>query len=559
MAVTSGLITGLVGFSLKKEMMGDAIFFRETSTFSYEIYSTDFSGIHPQTIQNNIFNEFKAKYSGDINVKVFSQPADYLFPNDSIRVAKFLVDVQVKSVPNIGTWQPDLGTGQSYYKGLDSSFFQNSGKQLLDFKEDFSFETADNGVQTFLHNLSFGLLTGSKPLAIAIASGIYANDKDTTFGISNMVGGISTIADSSLYRNFYAETYDTIRNVYSFQRKRDILSSGASTYVYNLVHVLDVKEDGIMDVTEKGIVKGKLTYLQAQQGADSLISTAYGRANSFYGTYSSLANNFSTAVSLSLVNLPVKVTRVLNRQAIAVDYEVSYTNSPLFISNGSMIEEVIDINELAIGLVSVKHTIDFSINKRTSSTDFSTLISSSIVDSPTKVSGYYTPSLWPIKHIKKEIVWPNRKPKGARVIMEYSNNPKYFVTINGTSFRSLEYKITNTLPVDIVTEYKVINRPTKLSVLNYAYQTEKGQISIAIDAGIGRNPDEFITSFRTDIGNMISVLYTYATQLFFNEFRGTIPLAFTYFLQDVKYTYNSDSGVLQLTVVFTYSLKKYTL
>jgi hypothetical protein len=141
--------------------------------------------------------------------------------------------------------------------------------------------------------------------------------------------------------------------------------------------------------------------------------------------------------------------------------------------------------------------------------------------------------------------------------MEYSNHPKYFVEVNGVSYRVLDVKVDGTAPVDMITEYKIINRPTKSSLLNYAYQTEKGTMTVILDGGVGRNPDEFVTNFRSDLPGFVQNLYQYAITLFFDKFKGTIPIAFTYYLQDMRYVYNSDNGTLQVTVVFAYTIKKH--
>lgn len=561
MAFTSGIVTGLLGYSLKKEMLGDSIFYRETSTFTYEIYSV-YLQLSPLIIQSGIYTEFRNRYSGDINVKVFNQPGDYLFPNDSIRASKFNVEVQVKSVPNLlSTWVPEL-LSTSGYRGLDETFFVGSGKNLLDFKENFDFQISENGVQTFNHGVSFGLLTGSRQMASSLAASVFARDKDNSFGISVMVGDISTIANSGTYQNYYTETYDTIRGIYSFNRKRDVLPSGASTYVYNTTHSLDLKEDGIIEISEKGNVKGKLSFAQSQQGADTLISTAYNRCNRFYTIYAPLSTNLSSSnITIGLVNTPIKITRAHNRPAISTDYEITYTNNPLYKNDGTMVQETIDVSDLDIGIVDVKHTIEFNINKRNSTTNLSNLINTAVTDSPPKISGYFTPDIWPLKHIKKQITWPNRKPKAAKVIMEYSNHPKYFVTINGVGYRVLDYKVSRTEPSDIISEYKIINRPTKLSVINYAYQTEKGDLTVSIEAGVGRKSDEFADGIgiRTDLQPYITNLYNLAVSLFFNDFIGEIPLSFTYYLKDIKYNYNSDTGIIQMTVIFSYSIKKYTI
>ena len=83
-------------------------------------------------------------------------------------------------------------------------------------------------------------------------------------------------------------------------------------------------------------------------------------------------------------------------------------------------------------------------------------------------------------------------------------------------------------------------------------------MTITIDAGINKNPDEFITTFRSDLGGHISNLYNYAIKLFFGDFGGQFPLAFTYYVKNVKYGYDSENGMLQMVVTFSYSMKKYT-
>lgn len=558
--ITSGITTGLMGYSLRKEMFGDALFYRELQTFSYVLYSLDLSGLRPSVIQQNIMNEYTSKYSGDINVKVFQLPADYLFPNDSIRVAQFSVEVQVKSPPQ--SWQSELGT--PFYSGLDSGFLSQSGVNLIDFKESFTFETNENGNKVFSHDLSFILRSGSKQMAATIASGIYAKDRNTTFGITTMVGGLLTLADDAQFQSYYSETYAPIRNAYSFSRKRELLPLSAATYVNNVTHTIDLKEDGIMDITEKGSVKGNLNFAQAQAGMETQIANAYTRCSQFYSTYASIVNETPVPDIVALVQSPVRILRFLNRYAMTADYEVSYTNNPQFKNDGTSIEETFDLNEIELGVVDLKHNFNFAFQKRASSTNFATLINNAVVSSPTTAQNYYAlyypdGGTWPIHLIKREMAWPNRKVKGAKITMTYNSHPKYFYQLQDTVYNLLEYKVDHTKPVDMVTEYKVINRPNKLSVMNYAYQTERGQLSVTIDANIGRQPDEFVSSppFRRDLAKHLTILYQFACTLFFAEFKNVIPMSFTYYMNDIKYTYSSEMGQLQLIVTFTYTIKKY--
>jgi len=557
MSISSGITTGLLGYSLKKDLWGDSLFYRETETFNYEIYSVNLSSFSPSYLQNSIFNEFKNKYSGDITVKLFNEDGEYFFPNDSVRSSKYNVQVEIHKPSSNVSSQIELSS--AYYTGVDYNFYNSYASVLEDFKESFNFSENEQGVQSFSHEVSFGLITGGKQLATTIVSGLFSADKDTTFGIAAMVSGV-TVADSNNYQNYYTETYDTLRNSFSFSKKRDILPLNTSTFVYDLNHSINLSEDGAFNISEKCNLKGKNSFSQAQQGVETLLASSYGRCNLFFNTYKNLAGDI--AITNNLNSFPIKTNKTYNRQSIEASYEINFTNNPILASDGSKTEENISTQVDEEGIVNISHDFKYTYPKRNSSASVINLISSSFTSSPTTINNYYTSSnfylsKWPIKQIKYDMTWPSRKVQGSSSF-KYSNHPKNFVVLGSITFNSLEYKVSDTKPVDIATEYKTINRPSNTSILNYAYQTEKGQIGVDISAGLGRNPNEFIYGFRNNISEPLRQLYKYGINVFINQFNGIIPIAFTYFLSDVKYSINSD-GLLNLNLIFNYTLKKYIM
>jgi hypothetical protein len=348
---------------------------------------------------------------------------------------------------------------------------------LLDFKEDFTFQQNENGNKDFSHSLSFGLQSGnSKNKAIEIASGLFAADKDTTFGIVAMFSGVG-IADTGSYQNYYTESYDLLRNSYSFSKKREVLPVNATPYVYNLNHSIDMREDGIFSIEEKGDVQGKLTFNQAYAGADSLISAAFTRCNGFYNTYKNFVGQNVT--TLNLISAPVKITKTLNKPSLSTTYAIEFTNNPLFNTNGTTTEEVVELDADPQNIVDIKHKFNFTINKRNPPVDgFLTLMDDAVAKSQSYIPAYYAASNFysvgrPINLIKDDFSYPSNKSK-ASMTLNYSSNPRYIVVINGKAYNVLDYTVSDTKPIDIINEYKVINRPDKTSVLNYAYQTEQG-------------------------------------------------------------------------------------
>jgi hypothetical protein len=561
MAITlNGITTGLLGYSLRSEFLGNGLFYREVEVFDYEIFATPSSltGINTYAdIEGHIKASF-ALYSGDINVKVLESPAEYVFPNDHIRVGKFNVQVEVRRLPtNLTGSNPEI-TG-NYYKGLDQNFFLNYSTILNNFSEEFTLETDENGSKVFGHNVSFLLQSGGKETATALASGLFSNDKDTTFGISSLVN--AEIANTGTHVNYYTETYDLVRNSFSFNKRRTILPTSGATYTYNLNHSLDFKTDGIIDVTERGNFQGRLTFDQAKAGLDSMYPNAFGRCNGVYTTYKDFSAG--TTVGDSLISFAVSSNKTFNKPTLSADYEVTYTNNPNIVNSGSL-EKILEVELTDNRYTNINHTFNFVYLRNpvypNMDVDYIPQLTSAETTSPTEVSNFYTNSIfynpaWPnMNRVRLVANTPNRK-KNFSISFSYTNNPIYLITIDGVTYRILEYKTTDTKPVDIINEYKIINRPTKKSVINYAYQTEKGAKSISLTAKIARSGN-VITSPRSDLSANIVSLYKFAVGKLMETFVGTTVLSLTYFLSDIKYGVTSDNEItVDLTV--TYAIKKY--
>ena len=262
--------------------------------------------------------------------------------------------------------------------------------------------------------------------------------------------------------------------------------------------------------------------------------------------------------------LPKKLTKTYNKPNLSAGYDVTFTNDPQYGNNGASTQEVIELDVDNKNIVTISDKYNFIFNQRnTNFTGAYGLIANAYNTSNTTANNYYIATsdfyepTWPLNNIKYDMTWPYRK-NTASLTMEYSNNPRFNVTINGSLFKNFDFTIENTIPQDIIQEYKIINRPNKLSLLNYAYQTEKGQVAINFTTNIGRQTNEFFSGFRNDIGSYLYSLYQYSISLFMNQFNDVVPINFTYFLSDVKYTFNND-GSLSMNIQYTYAIKKYIM
>lgn len=623
MPILKGLITGTLGYEKKKEFFGNALMYREVDLFNYEIYSTDFETQNADVIQNKIKSEFSNVYSGDVRVLVFNTQNTYQFPSDSLRASKFAVSVEIKRLyTNLSTDFPELAT--DYYKGIDSSFFNSAStsyaQYLLDFKEDFSFSTNSNGNREFGHNFSFGLQTGwsqsiwagnqsdalvRRGFAQKIATGIFDKDKETTFGIATMVGEVLAIADKTIFRNYYNESYDLMKNTYSFSRKREELPFTSGNLLTNLNHTINLNPDGTIEVSEKASTFSKLDFSIARDSLESFYSQAFARCSGLYHSFYTNDNipapngiilqdaqyinkidhttNPPNIGFLSLINNPIKLTKFYDSNSLQANYDVTYSNNPNYFFkdgydvsiSGIMASEILEFNVDKYNIVEANHSFEFTSNRITNDVyAFNRLISGANKNSATTMGLYYTGNFKPVANIfpnfnliKSASNISNIKPK-ASLKLEYSNNPTYFVTKDNVKFRILDYTIDKKFAPDIIHEYKVINRPQKQSIMTYEYQSEKGEVSINIKASIGKQYSQFSTDSsnggfdkivydetqKLKIKDYLTPIYKFAGQLFLSQF-GTPNVAFNWYISDSKYSFNSD-GELTVQLNYAFTIKK---
>lgn len=561
--VANSVTTGTLGYRLKKDFLGDGLYYREIENYAYEIYAIPQAGsLTPfNDIETLIKNHFAAR-SGDYSYKVLESPADYQFPNNHAQAAKFRVEVELRNpITSLDTYNPELATNR--YKGLDQTFFTTYGTGLDNFSEEFSFEQKENGGDVYNHDVSFSLYSGAtRQKAQEIATSIFSQDKNTTLGI-NVLGGTSMM-DSGSFATYFNESYDLLRNSYKFTKRRELLPLSGASYTNDLTHTTVLKPDGVIDVTEKGTVNGALTFANAQAGFNTVYAGAYTRCNTIYTTYKDFVGG--QAVSSTLKNFPMSVTRTFNKPALMIDYEVNYTNDPnLDVANTISLEKTMDIDLTEDKFVNINHAYNWNylITPIQSNLD-ATLISyitSARTASPTEVSAFYTTSAFfnssrpTANMVKFSANLPNRR-KSFSATFGYSNNPIYFVTLGSDTYAILDFKITNQKPADTITEFKIINKANKRSILNYAYQTERGTKSASVTARLQRGQVNLFTTPRPDLSTQLLALYKYGIGKVLTEFQGSTALALSYYLSDVKYRVNSDDEI-SLDLVVTYAVKKY--
>jgi hypothetical protein len=281
--------------------------------------------------------------------------------------------------------------------------------------------------------------------------------------------------------------------------------------------------------------------------------------------------NFSN--SLLLINSPIRTVKSYDAHNLSAGYEIVFSNNPN-ISGSVITSQTIEFEIDSYNRVEATHLYEFTASKILNNNSiFATLVNNAKSTTQGIVGSYYNaPAFSIVKSefanlnlTKMSTVWPNIKTKGS-VKFSYSNNPSYFVQTDGLTFNYLDSTIENKKPTDLVNEFKVVNRPSRMSVLSYSYQNEKGEIVINLKANIGKQSNWFSpdgvgnflnlshpTNGTQPLSRYLTALFKFGGLLFLNQFNYP-TMGLNWFLSDSKISFDSDS-ILNVTLTYSYTVK----
>lgn len=562
MSVThKGYFTGLLGYSVKRDYLGEFTF-RNTETYNYEIIVTDTENVqNASTFINGQLQALFATQSGDINIKTVRIPHSINLGEDQTRTAKYQSTVEVRSAFDFNTCYSEFGTAR--YSGV-SSFLASSYQNLENFNESFSFENRDNGEKTSTHQVSFSLRTGTKSQAQNYASGLLTDDYKIPFGISCFPNALADYGQDASSYNIYSETYDMARNSFSFEKRKNILPTTGSLYTYELKHTISLGEDGFTTVSEDLNIKGKKSFENALNGLSTL-SDSYTRCSSALSQYSGWVGTGT------LNNIAQTNRLVYNRPSLSISCNTEYSANPTF-KNGYYEDISISIAQEENNIINVneKHSINtvgkmFSVGEGQVTGIFKNLESASLGYS----QSYYNQVPASIRQgrtltllnssFSSEI--RNRRHSAE---FKYSNNPIYVTSLynsslgqNVTNFKSVEVSVNDKLPEDEYNEYIIINRPSKTSAVTYSYQSVPGSRSANVRAIISRpSGNMLVTPYLP--ANEVSALYELARKKILERFINSDTTYYNYYLDNLGYSFASNNEInLDASIVYTF--KKRTI
>ena len=280
----------------------------------------------------------KARFLG------FSFPTSVGFDENSVRFSKINIQLEILKDDSSGTFA-------SNNLPSDVSSASNNWYKLKNFTESLSFSLVEDGSFSATHNISFGYdnidkLSDSAVVAESrdIANKFFAQSLDALSSIRSFYSSTDfQISTTDYGSSLLDQTVDLINYNFSYSKSYVVFSNNSSTTSETVTTEISYAENGVIEVVEKGRVKGKgNSYAAARANAisklDSNISSAYSRCNDAFNRYfSTNYSRFSNFLpkynsSDSLQSNAVSISKDLSEFGPEVGYEITFSTSPIYAS-----------------------------------------------------------------------------------------------------------------------------------------------------------------------------------------------------------------------------------
>lgn len=509
-------IVTLLDYSLSNEMAGAFIYRRKEKIALQGLFSNRESNVpiseHFRQVKLLIENasDFSDLYINDkpygkARFLSFSFPSSVGFDENSVRFSK--INIELEIIKDDSTNAFASGNLPTDVGGLTSLWYK-----LKNFTESFSFRLAEDNNFSVSHDLSFGFDNIDKNTDIEVAN--YARQIANKF-FSQGLDALSSI------RSFYSstdfqisamdygsslidQTIDLINYNFSYSKNYVVFSDNGSTTTETIVTDINCQENGVIEVIEKGRIKGKgSSYETARSNAIARLnvnlSNAYTRCNASFSRY--LSTNYSRFAKVlpkystpgTLQSSPISITKDLSEFGPEIGYEIRFTTlasyTPTVIHSYS-----VNLRRTSQGIyeASVDGSIKYYTNKNK---NFSTNISSikSILDASdvSIISPYYKKTTGSASNYagSKTNTSINYLKFGVETTYSKSYSDSPTILASGNLIRQTTISENINVPVN---RYSTVNIPGGYNAMGkeIIYQTRQyteGSKSISIDMKVDRN------------------------------------------------------------------------
>lgn len=440
---------------------------------------------------------------GKARILSYDFPTSVQFDQNSVRFTTFTMSMEIFK---------DDSSGAYADSNLPSavSVVTDDWYKIKNFTESISFDIQQDKNFLVSHRVAFGVDNIDKDTSenvVSFANGIanqfFAQGLDSLSDIRSLYSSTSfQVSNTDYGSSLINQEADIINYNFSYSKNYTVFSDNQSNTSQTLITELSFGENGVIQVTERGRIKGKGNDLaSARQNAitkleENLANAYSNRCNTFFQNYfSTYYSNFQNLVpnynaSDVLYSNPVSITKDLSGFESEVGYSVTFTTNADYSNSTRIHSFTVDLEELADGIVNtnIKGNVRYYTSKNVlydKVSDLKTNIIDTTASDLTLISPYF-----------KKVKDTNNDYAGVRTSTDISYE-KFGVSANYTKnysnapSLSTDSNLITSLVIDTSTQnpvnrFSTTNIPKGDEVIYQTRQLTEGSRSLNLKMTVNR-------------------------------------------------------------------------
>jgi len=351
---------------------------------------------------------------GKARILSYSFPTSVAFDENSVRFSKFTINMEVFKDDSSGTYAD--GNLPSSVSSVTDEWYKLRG-----FQENISFSLQEDNSFSVTHSISFGVdnidkVSSSEVVTFAngIANSLFALGLDSLSDIRSLYSSTSfQVSNTDYGSSLVNQTSDLINYNFSYSKNYSLLSNNSTNYTETIVHDFSYGQNGVIEVTERGRIKGKGSDIAAARQyainrLEANLADAYtARCNPFfqyffstyYSSFDSVLPKYNSSDTLQ--SNAISITKDLSGVENEVGYEIRFTTNPAYSSSTRIHSYSVELTEKPDGIIDgiVRGEVAYYTNKNV---DFNKLsdFKSQIID--VSDTPKFNPYYYKIKNVSSD-------------------------------------------------------------------------------------------------------------------------------------------------------------
>ncbi len=528
----------LLNYSIQNEKIG-AFNYRRKETISLDGIFSQVGLTKPIKQHFSDIQSLISKASDFVDLKIndvsygkakflsFNFPTSVNFDENAARFSKFTIQLEIiKNDPDNKFVNDNLPTDVKTLTKEPSIPWS----KLKEFTESFSFRLGEDGNFEASHSLGFGYDNVDKlsdagvvAEAVKVANSFFKQALSSLSSIDSLYSATDFQTSVSDYGSSLTEqSVDLINYKFSYSKNYTVFATNGSNTSETITAEVSFKDDGIIEVTEKGQIKGKGTsYALARSNAkaklETNLTTAYTNCSAALTRY--LSNNYTDIVlpkyriSTSVLNVtPISITKNLSDITPEIGYEIKFTTHPAHAESTKIHTYTIDLKKDISGVYDavINGSIKYLTNKRKNFLNNLSVVRESIESvGLDAISPYYLI----IANLSKEYSYNGTKTNSAINIAKYGVEISYSKTYSDSptfnTYSDLISKLTASEnyedPINKYSTVQLLGTPKELGkeIIYQTTQLSGGARSVNLEMLINREKLSSLTKIKNSSPDLI--------------------------------------------------------